>query len=213
MPYEQSNFCNSNNCGEPVDFSAYYFRSLRWGLQLNWDANMMFMPFRAAYSTNQFMIGLEDKGYPISDWMLSTSQSTPIPMDDAAAGLLISSMRLTRNLNFALRGRGAIGKVKPPMEYEGKPFPFGNEMHARIVQWLKERFPDVRFKFRVLEGQTGLDVRVRRGNPGFTRAEIKPRQPWGERSFERQLENWGLHKREVLPITYDHQGYIYVGWE
>ena len=88
-------------------------------------------------------------------------------------------------------------------------------MHARIMQLLQETYPGVRFDFKVLPGQTGVDVTVLgRGSrkTGFKFAEIKPRNPDQERKLNNQVQNWGYRPSEVLPIPYDASGDVFFGF-
>lgn len=115
-----------------------------------------------------------------------------------------------------------IGEVKPPDSSFGTfgSGNFGNEMHRRIVAWLKRKYPNVTFHFDVTPGTTGIDVKVLNQGErqtGFKFAEIKPRTSSGFNSFTRQVQNWinkgSIPKNaKVQPITYDADGNIFTSF-
>jgi YD repeat-containing protein len=115
----------------------------------------------------------------------------------------------------AQSGPNLLGTVEPPADLTPGTAPFGNAMHARIAQWLGERYPGVKFILRIGPGQTGVDVEVPEENVariGFQYAEIKPRSASGLATFQRQIASWGFQPDEVQPITYDQNGNIYDGF-
>jgi RHS repeat-associated protein len=81
-------------------------------------------------------------------------------------------------------GSKPIGKVNPPIEFKPGSTLFGDAMHLRIAEWLRQKHPGVEFRFRVKPGQKGIDVEVISGDPGFKYAEIKPRTPSGQTTLE-----------------------------
>ncbi len=103
-----------------------------------------------------------------------------------------------------------IGKVAPPTDLRPGTTLFGDEMHARIAQWLQERYPNVEFRFRVGPRQRGVDVEVIRGDPGFKYADIKPKNAFGKTKLANPVDKWKL--KDVKPITYDAAGNIYEGF-
>lgn len=107
-----------------------------------------------------------------------------------------------------------IGRVAPPEGLTPGSFAFGNEMHARIAEWLQTRFPKTEFVFRIQPGQTGVDVSYRGfgPNPGFNEAEIKPRTPSGMGTFLKQADRWRLSPDDTVAITYERSGEIFYGW-
>ena len=102
-----------------------------------------------------------------------------------------------------------LGKVIPPPGLKPGTTTFGNEMHARIAEMLQKKYPDVAFEVRVRPGQTGVDITVVRGNPGFKYAEIKPRNAAQQWNFNMQVKKWGFQPGEVKPFTYDANGSIF----
>ncbi len=76
-------------------------------------------------------------------------------------------------------------------------------------------YPEANFAFRVLPGQTGVDVTVLGQESidavGFEFGEIKPQTASGEATFNRQILNWGS-PGSVQPITYDAAGNVYLGF-
>lgn len=67
-----------------------------------------------------------------------------------------------------------------------------------------------------LPGETGIDVTANTANAvrtfGARYAEFKPRSVSGERTFNRQLDRWGINRSDVRVFTYDHDGNIYDGF-
>jgi hypothetical protein len=91
--------------------------------------------------------------------------------------------------------------------------PFGNYAHAQAARVLNNMYPDVNFIFRVGPGQRGVDVEVPDNSisvVGDQYLEIKPLTPSGERSFNEQVERWGIGP--VQSLTYDSAGNLYYGF-
>jgi hypothetical protein len=90
---------------------------------------------------------------------------------------------------------------------------FGNYAHDETTKLLREMYPDVVFIFRAGPGQRGIDVEVTEksiSGVGHQYIEIKPLTPSGERSFNQQLERWGVGP--VQSLTYDKDGNLYYGF-
>ena len=136
---------------------------------------------------------------------------------DAALGVGVAGQLDFSGLfgRTAQSGPNLLGTVEPPADLTPGTAPFGNAMHARIAQWLGERYPGVKFILRIGPGQTGVDVEVPEENVariGFQYAEIKPRSASGLATFQRQIASWGFQPDEVQPITYDQNGNINDGF-
>jgi hypothetical protein len=87
----------------------------------------------------------------------------------------------------------------------------GDLMHGAFEGWLRDRFPNTEFKFRVNPHEPGVDVDWINSpgsvNPGFIHAEFKPFTSSGLASFQGQLGNWGLN--DIALFTYDQFGNIF----
>jgi hypothetical protein len=141
-------------------------------------------------------------------------QGISVLSGDAALGVGVAGQLDLGGLfgRTAQSGPNLLGTVEPPADLTPGTAPFGNAMHARIAQWLGERYPGVQFRFSILPGQTGVDVAVPKDyidQVGFRYAEIKPRSASGLATFQRQIASWGFQPDEVQPITYDN---IYDGF-
>lgn len=88
-------------------------------------------------------------------------------------------------------------------------------MHLRMASWFEKRFGRD-FTMRVRPGETGIDVTANTDYAarilGARHAEFKPRSVSGERTFNRQLERWGIDRSDVRVFTYDRDGNIYDGF-
>lgn len=117
-----------------------------------------------------------------------------------------------------LAGKGVlqlIGSFEVP---EGLTFgttTFGNYAHVETANLLQSLYPEVNFAFRVLPGQTGVDVEVLGQESidavGFQYGEIKPLTASGEVRFNQQILRWDL-PAPVQPITYDAAGNVFLGF-
>lgn len=91
---------------------------------------------------------------------------------------------------------------------------YGNYAHQQIADLIQDMYPDIKFIFRVRPGQRGIDVEVRNDdavpNIGHKFMKIKPLTPSGLRSFNEQLERWGVGP--VQALTYDSAGNLYYGF-
>jgi RHS repeat-associated protein len=86
---------------------------------------------------------------------------------------------------------------------------YGQYMHREFANALQRQFPKTEFDFKLLPGQTGLDVSVTGGtNPGWDRLELKPATVSGANSFNRQTSNWGLDN--VKAALYDERGSVWI---
>ena len=111
-------------------------------------------------------------------------------------------------------------KVEPPAGKFGSG-DFGNEMHAKIAEGLKAKYPNVSFVPRVEPGQTGVDITVPDKDVpdvGFKYAEIKPNSASGQKTFGTQVQRWkdsGQVPQNgiVQPITYDANGDVHLGFK
>ncbi len=106
-----------------------------------------------------------------------------------------------------------IGSFPVPDNLTYGTTPFGYYAHDAIAGLLERRFPNVDFILRIRPGQRGVDVEVPErsiSDVGHQYFEIKPLTPSGERSFYRQLEEWGVGP--VQSLTYDKDGNIYYGF-
>jgi hypothetical protein len=107
-----------------------------------------------------------------------------------------------------------LGRVIPPDDVRPGTRDFGNRMHALIAEWLQHKFPSVEFRFRIKQGENGVDVEVLgRGSEitGFRYADIKPRNASQQRKLDDQTKRWNLPE-QVRPFTYDEDGYIFDGF-
>jgi len=88
--------------------------------------------------------------------------------------------------------------------------------HAETASLLEALYPDAKFAFRVLPGQTGVDVTVLGQESidavGFQFGEIKPLTASGEAAFGRQILNWNF-SAPVQAITYDAAGNVFLGFQ
>jgi len=115
-------------------------------------------------------------------------------------------------------GPELIGSFDVPQGMTFGTTTFGNYAHEQTATLLENNFPDVAdaggFAFRILPGQTGVDVTVGGdfvNQVGFQFGEIKPLSASGQRSFNRQVGNWNL-PGAVQAITYDGLGNVYLGF-
>ncbi len=85
----------------------------------------------------------------------------------------------------------------------------GDLMHGAFEGWLKEKYPNTDFHFRVNPHRPGVDVSVVGGvDPGFLHAELKPFTSGAlNGNLQKQLGNWGLD--DIALFTYDEFGNIF----
>jgi hypothetical protein len=113
-----------------------------------------------------------------------------------------------------------VFKVDPPAGKFGSG-DFGNQIHTAIGNALQAKYPGVPLILRVETGQTGVDVTVPdRYVPqvGFKYGEIKPNSESGQRTFNKQVQNWEdsgtiPENATVQPITYDADGTVHLGFK
>jgi len=106
-----------------------------------------------------------------------------------------------------------IGSFPVPDNLTYGTTPYGNYAHDEIAKVLKETYPDITFILRIGPGQRGPDVEVPDDSISVVGAqylEIKPLTPSGERSFNEQVERWGIGP--VQSLTYDSAGNLYYGF-
>jgi RHS repeat-associated protein len=120
-------------------------------------------------------------------------------------------------------GKGAlrIGSVEPPEGVRPGTTTFGNKMHERVGGMLQKRLgapdvnPETRIISRLSAGQRGVDIEVPKRSIdqfGFMYSEIKPRSASGARALANQISQWGYDPQDVVPITYGHDGDVYIGF-
>lgn len=105
-----------------------------------------------------------------------------------------------------------IGKVAPPKHLKPGTVPFGNDMHEKVSEFLKESYPHTEFHIRVKRGQTGPDMGYKSGLKPSDEIEIKSNKPHSQKQLNRQILNWGYPESAVRVFTYDEHGNIYDGF-
>ncbi|WP_162918998.1 hypothetical protein [Taklimakanibacter deserti] len=139
------------------------------------------------------------------------------PWDDTgrkiASGLMVVIAPATlRRKGKTWRGK-IIGKVTPPKHLKPGTVPFGNYMHEKIAEFLKESYPKTRFRNNVKTGQKGPDMEYQYDlDPGFEILDIKTNKPHSQKQLNRQIQNWGYEESRVRAISYDEEGNIYDGF-
>ena len=124
-----------------------------------------------------------------------------------------------KGLTFGYRGSragaGVLARLGAPEGLVPGTTLFGDAMHLRMASWFEKRFGSD-FTMRVRPGETGIDVTANgaraQGRLGAMHAEFKPRSVSGQRTFNRQLERWGIDRPDVRVFTYDRDGNIYDGF-
>ncbi len=181
-------------------------------------------------------------GSGVGNFLLQRTLSNPTPLVGSTARTIYSGYRATQTGDWwdfaedlASMGDDACvlativlgdkagrpspaGKVEPPRGLKPGTGKFGNEMHKRMGDWMKEQYPRTEFRLDTKPGRNGIDVpehRTPKGYrpPAFEQAEFKPRTSSGQKSFNNQMNNiWHKPAGSVMPYTYDAHGYIYHGW-